>query len=125
MLVSLSRRNILIKEVCFLFAVILTSFLFVLARFKFTIEYHESTLMGLIDYQAKTPFQYRILVPFLAKQLVFFLKWGYVFSFKLIEFIATSLLIFCFRYFLQFFIPYKHATIYCFTLFIPLSGFVA
>ena len=114
------NRNIIIQETCFLLTAMLTSFIFVFARFKYNYEYPESTLLDLINYQAKTPFQYRILIPFLVKQLIFFLKLDYQFSFKLLEFIATNLLVISFRYFLRFFMPYKYATIYSFTLFIPL-----
>lgn len=116
---KLNRKIIL--EVSFLSLAAIVSFLFVFARFKFNFQYRESTLLDLINYNAKTPFQYRILIPFLVKQFVIFLKFDYTFSFKLFEFIATNMLVIYFRNFLRFFISNKNAIILSFTLFIPLT----
>lgn len=134
---KLSRK----QNILFIIIVLLFSYHYTRLRFTMNYEYKQATLNKLIDYSAETPFQHRILVPWLAKNLInikippqpinwlvslFFDFHETVTSlppqkrifFKLIEMFSAFCLVFAFRHYILLFINNeKICTLFSLSLF--------
>jgi len=100
-------RKEFIFGIFFLVTTLLASNYYADLRFALNREYSRATLTSLTYEFAATPFQYRVLIPWIVKSLSnvdFLSNYNILAWYRLIEFISTFALIIAFRYYLLLFI---------------------
>ena len=77
---------------------------FSLLRFEISLQYPPATLHKLTNFSADTPFQYRVLIPFIVHYINSFISIDLIILYRLIEFLAVFLLILFYKKYLNNFI---------------------